>query len=293
VTRIAITGYASLDHVAVLNGTPRAGRTTTILRRPDDAWPRLGGSPAYVAAALVASGVPDAFPICWVGEDAEGADYRMRLAGEKIPEAGVVASSRLRTPVAILAYEPDGGCICLYDPGSIEDLNFSERQHDLLSTSDWTCITIGPRLATETALMTVGHKARLAWVVKHDPRSMPISLAARIAERSDLIITSKAERAFLDEAMAKASTSRPGLIVIETQGGSGALLKRDGKETFVETSIIDVSDPTGAGDTFAGGVLAALVKGESDPAEILTAGHRAAAVLLSTRLDAEKENTAQ
>jgi ribokinase len=122
---------------------------------------------------------------------------------------------------------------------------------------------------------------------------MPISLAARIAERGDLIITSKAERAFLDEAMATATALRPGLIVIETQGGSGALLRRDGKETFVDTPIIDVSDPTGAGDTFAGGVLAALVKGECNPAEILMAGHRAAAALLSARRDAEKENIAQ
>lgn len=292
-TKIAITGYASLDHVAILNGTPEAGRTTTILRRPSDAWPRLGGSPAYVAAALVVSGVPDAFPICWVGEDAEGADYRMRLTRSRIPDAGVTASAGLRTPVAVLAYEPDGGCICLYDPGSMEDLNFSERQRDLLSTSDWTCITIGPKLATETALRTVGQKTRLAWVVKHDPRAMPISLATRIAERCDLIITSKAERAFLDEAMATATALRPGLIVIETQGGSGALLRRDGKETFVDTPIIDVSDPTGAGDTFAGGVLAALVKGECNPAEILMAGHRAAAALLSARRDAEKENIAQ
>jgi ribokinase len=293
VTKIAITGYASLDHVAILNGAPEAGRTTTILRRPGDAWPRLGGSPAYVAAALVASGVPDAFPVCWVGEDAEGADYRMRLARGNIPEAGVAASAGLRTPMAVLGYEPDGGCICLYDPGSMEDLDFSEPQRGLLATSDWTCITIGPRLATETALTTASPRTRLAWVVKHDPRAMPISLAARIAERGDLIITSKAERAFLDEAMATATSLRPGLIVIETQGGSGALLRCDGKETFAGTPIIDVGDPTGAGDTFAGGVLAALVKGECNPAEILMAGHRAAAALLSSRRDAEKENSAQ
>jgi ribokinase len=237
--------------------------------------------------------MPEAFPICWVGEDAEGADYRTRLARAKISDAGVTASVSLRTPIAVLAYEPDGGCICLYDPGSVEDLNFSERQRDLLSTSDWTCITIGPKLATETALRAVDRKARLAWVVKHDPRAMPLSLAASVAERCDLILTSKAERAFLDEAMARATTLRPDLIVIETRGGSGALLTRDGKETFVETSIIDVSDPTGAGDTFTGGVLAALVNDECDPAEILMAGHRAAAALLSARRDAEKENTAQ
>jgi ribokinase len=172
-------------------------------------------------------------------------------------------------------------------------LNFSERQRDLLSTSDWTCITIGPKLATETALRTVSQKTRLAWVVKHDPRAMPISLATRIAERCDLIVASKAERAFLDEAMARTAILRPDLIVIETRGGSGALLTHDGRETFVETSVIDVGDPTGAGDTFAGGVLAALVKNESNPAEMLMNGHRAAAALLSARRDAEKENAAQ
>ena len=292
-TRIAITGYASLDHVAMLDGAPRAGRTTTILQRPRGAWPRLGGSPAYLAAALVAAGLPDAFPICWIGDDAEGADYRSQLARKNIPDAGVAVVDRMRTPVAVLAYEPDGGCICLYDPGSAEGSTLSDRQRELLSASDWVCVTIGPRPTTEAAMDGIGDHTRLAWVVKNDPRSMPISLAARIAARADLIIASKAERAFLHEAISAAAALRPGTIVIETQGRSGALLRRDGKETFVDAAAIEVSDPTGAGDTFAGGVLAALAGGERDPAAILKAGHHAAAALLSARHDAEKESIAQ
>ena len=291
-TRIAITGYASLDHVAMLDGAPQAGRTTTILRRPRDGWPRLGGSPAYVAAALVAAGLSDAFPVCWIGGDAEGADYRAQLALKNIPDVGVAIVGRMRTPVAFLGYEPDGGCICLYDPGSAAGLTLSDRQRELLSASDWVCITIGPRSATEAAMDAIGDDTRLAWVVKNDPRSMPMTLAVRIAARADLIIASKAERTFLHEAISAAAL-RPRAIVIETQGGSGALLKRDGMETFVEASSIEVGDPTGAGDTFAGGVLAALAGGERDPAAILKAGHHAAATLLSARREAEKENVGQ
>lgn len=288
-TRIAITGHASLDHVAMLDDAPGAGRTTTILRRPRDAWPRLGGSPAYVAAALVGAGLPDAFPVCWIGSDAEGADYRAQLARRNIPDAGVAIVDRMRTPVAVLAYEPDGGCICLYDPGSAEGSALSQRQRELLSASDWVCVTVGPRSATEAAMDCIGDDTGLAWVVKNDPRSMPIALAARIAARADLIIASKAERAFLHEAIS-ATMLRPETIVIETQGGSGAMLTREGKETFVDALTIEVGDPTGAGDTFAGGVIAALATGERDPAAILSAGHHAAAALLSARRHAEKES---
>ncbi|MGN6463975.1 MAG: carbohydrate kinase family protein [Rhizobiaceae bacterium] len=291
-TRIAVTGHASLDHVAMLDGSPKAGCTTTILRRPRDAWPRLGGSPAYVAAALVAAGLPDAFPVSWIGDDPEGKNYRAQLARNAIPDDGVAIIDRMRTPVAVLAYEPDGGCICLYDPSSTEGVTLSQGQRQLLSGSDWVCVTIGPRSSTEAALGCIGDDSCLAWIVKHDPRSMPVALAARIAARADLIFASRAERTFLREAMAQESDTRPERIVIETQGGSGALVSRYDKEVFVEASPMDVSDPTGAGDTFAGGVLAALVKGERDPTEIVRAGHRAARAMLAARRDTQMESDA-
>ena len=56
---IVVTGYASLDYAVRLDRPPRPDPTATILSRPDE-WPRLGGSPAYVAAALVEGGVRDA-----------------------------------------------------------------------------------------------------------------------------------------------------------------------------------------------------------------------------------------
>lgn len=281
--KIAITGYASLDHVAMLDGTPRAGRTTTILDRPDHAWPRLGGSPAYVAAALVSNGIAQASPVSWIGDDEQGEAYRAQLAAHGIPDAGVTVVAGARTPVAILAYEPDGGCICLYHPGMPKGLGLSDAQEALIANADWVCVTIGPPAATEAVLDTIGEHTKLAWVVKHDPRAMSPELAARFAARADLICHSLAEADYLAHAIEAGGPPREGQIVIETHGRSGAAFRRDGKTSFVPTAPLAVSDPTGAGDTFAGGVLAALAKGETDPATVVEAGHRAARALLETR----------
>jgi ribokinase len=289
VTRIAITGYASLDHVAMLDGVPRPGRTTTILDRPQHAWPRLGGSPAYVAAALVANGVPDAVPVSWIGADEAGEDYRRQLAQRHIPVEGIAVVDGARTPIAILAYEPEGGCVCLYHPGMPKTLALTSVQENLIAAADWVCITIGPPAAAEAVLATIGDKAKLAWVVKHDPRAMSLDLAAHIAGRADLIFCSKAEASFLHDALGSAARDRSGAIIIETHGGSGALIRSREGERFVATVAMSISDPTGAGDTFAGGALAAIAKGETDPTAIVEAGHRATRMLLDGRRTTQKE----
>ncbi len=286
---IAITGYASLDHVAMLDGTPRAGRTTTILDRPENAWPRLGGGPAYVAAALVANGVAKAHPVSWIGDDEAGETYRRQLALGRIPDDGLAIVPGARTPVSILAYEPDGGCICLYDPGMPKGLTLTEAQRDLVGRAEWVCVMIGPPDATAAVLEAIGPKTKLAWVVKHDPRAMSAELAGRLAARANLICCSHAERAFVDEVLPQAGLA-PGQMLIETQGAKGAAMTRDGTTVSSGTAPITVDDPTGAGDTFAGGVLAALAGGETEPARILDAGHRAAAALLRERRTIEMES---
>jgi ribokinase len=230
------------------------------------------------------------FPVSWIGADEAGEDYRHQLAQRHIPAEGIAVVDGARTPIAILAYEPEGGCVCLYHPGMPTTLALTPVQRNLIAAADWVCITIGPPAAAEAVLETIGDQAKLAWVVKHDPRAMPRDLAARLARRADLIFCSKAEASFLQDALSAAARSRPDRIVIETHGGSGALIKSGKGERFVAAVAISVSDPTGAGDTFAGGVLAAIAKGETDPTAIVEAGHRAAHALLDDRRTTEKES---
>ncbi|MGQ3031694.1 MAG: carbohydrate kinase family protein, partial [Ferrovibrionaceae bacterium] len=147
-TRVAVTGYASLDHVVLLDGAVRPGMTTTILDRPRDAWPRLGGSPAFVAAALVQGGIGTVTPVSWVGDDEAGQDYLRRLAAAGMSGDGIAIVPGARTPVAILAYDPDGGCACLYHPGLPKDLSLTPAQRDAVAAADWVSLTIGPRAIT-------------------------------------------------------------------------------------------------------------------------------------------------
>ncbi|MGO4832434.1 PfkB family carbohydrate kinase, partial [Rhizobiaceae sp. 2RAB30] len=114
-------------------------------------------------------------------------------------------------------------------------------------------------------------------------------LAGRLAARAVLICCSHAERAFVDEVLQPAGLAA-GRILIETRSAKGAALTRDGTTVSSGTAPITVNDPTGAGDTFAGGVLAALAGGETEPVRILDAGHRAAAALLRERRTIEMES---
>jgi len=269
---------------------PQPGRTTTIVERPADGWPRLGGSPAYVAAALVSGGVFEAHPVSWVGDDAAGTAYREQLAKLKISGDGVEAVPGARTPVAVMAYEPSGGCVCLYHPGLPAGLSLSPAQRRLVAAADWLCVTIGPPGATAAALDATAPAAGVAWVVKHDPRSLPPELAARLAGRADLICCSQAERSFVEAAIATSNSSAAGRLLIETRGRSGALVRAGEAERFVAAEPITAADPTGAGDTFAGGVLAAIVNGEADIIAAVESGHRAARALLEGRANSKPGN---
>lgn len=289
-TRIAITGYASLDHVVMLDGIPAPGRTTTIVDRPEEAWPRLGGSPAYVAAALAKGGVDAASPVTWVGDDEAGLSFRRHLDACHVATDGIAAIPGARTPMAILAYEPGGGCLCLYHPAIPGDLCLTQAQRRVVEQADWLCVTIGPTRATREALAALSAEAKLCWVVKDDPRAMPPDLAAALAVRADLICCSAAEAAFVERALAGCDKRRDGQMLIETRGGEGAQVSAGGATVFVASEPLDITDPTGAGDTFAGGALAALAGGGTDPVAIVKAGHAAAHALLSQRTAQQQES---
>ena len=280
-TGVAITGYASLDYVVRLDRTPVADTTATIFSRPPE-WPRLGGSPAYVASAMVAAGV-GASPISWVGGDADGTFYRDALARRGVNAEGVAVRTG-RTPICILAYQPDGGCQCFYHPLA-EAPRLDEHQLELIVQAQWVCLTVGPVDATRQALAATDPNAKLVWAVKADPRAVPPDLAAAIAERADIVAASRGEAAFVAAALAAAGPSRRRRLVVETRGSEGVAATRDGETFLFPVEPVAAEDTTGAGDTFLGGFLAALVGGEDRLEKAVAAGARAARAMLVGRAE--------
>jgi ribokinase len=277
---IVVTGYAGLDYVVRLDSAPEPDRTATILSRAVE-WPRLGGSPAYVAAALVAGGAPDAVPISWVGDDAEGARYRDAVAALGVRTDGIRVRPG-RSPICILAYEPDGRCHCLYDPVLTAEADLDEGQRALIAGAKAICVTVGPTKATWETLRLARSDATLVWAVKADPRAVPPDLAAALVARADIVVSNQGEAGFAAEAYAKAGKPVRRRIEIVTHGRKGVVFVRDGRVNVVSIAPVEVEDSTGAGDTFIGGFLAAWMK-TADPDEAVRAGVRTVVALLVSR----------
>lgn len=280
-TVVAVIGYASLDYVVRLEDAPR--RNATVIAARGGAWPRLGGSPCYVAMALVRGGVAQAMPITWVADDAAGRDVVAALAAAQVPTDGLARSLPGRTPVCILAYAPDGACFCLYDPGAGRGAGFDSRQRSILGQAAWVCLTVGPATATQEVLARLADGQRLCWVVKADGDAFPPDLRDAIAARADLIVFGRAERPFIAAALG-AVPPRSGRILVETRGAEGAHLTLDGWTTPVAAAEIVATDPTGAGDTFVGGMLASLIRRPGDAMAAVRAGQDAARAMLFARV---------
>lgn len=280
--KIAVIGYASMDYIVNVDSVPKPGRTTTIFERAAAHWPRLGGSPCFVAVAIATCSSHSAFPVTWIGSDAAGCNMKEQLEEAGVRTEGVAAAGE-QTPIAMVAYEPEGGCMVLYHPTIRDDLDLTDAQREVITLSDWLCITIGPARATGQALDLLPDHAGMCWVVKDDPRAMSTALAARLAMRADVIIHNASEAGFVQKTLVNTAVSRSNRIVIETKGGDGAMLAVGGQAQFVPSEALVVADPTGAGDTFAGGVLASLAAGSSDPVAVIRAGHAAARALLVSR----------
>jgi ribokinase len=283
--KIVVTGYASLDFVVRLDAPALPDRTATILSRPRQ-WPRLGGSPAYVCAALVAGGARDATPISWVGDDGEGARYREALERLGVAADGVSARAG-RTPVCLLAYQPDGGCVCLYDPGLAGPIQLDVAQQDHIRTADALVVTVGPPEATRRALACVRADAKLIWVVKADARATPPDLAAALAARADVIVHSRAEAAFVAQAFAAAGACER--VRIETRGAQGVAIHAGESETLVPADPLDVEDATGAGDTWVGGFLAARLLRGASLSEAARTGAASVRAMLAARLETKEQ----
>ena len=191
-----------------------------------------------------------------------------------------------RTPICILAYQPDGRCHCLYDPGLTALADLDEGQRALLAAAEAICVTVGPTKATWEALRLARPDAALVWAVKADPRAVPPDLAAALAARADVVVFSRA-RPSSPRKPSRLRTSRLAPLRIETRGREGVAYMQNGASASFPSIRSRQTISTGAGDTFVGGFLAAWMK-TGDPETAIEAGAGAARALLLPRASATR-----
>jgi ribokinase len=155
----------------------------------------------------------------------------------------------------------------------------------LIAAADCLCLTVGPTEATRAALALARPDAKVVWAVKADRRAVPNDLAAGLASRADIVVFSRGEAEFVAGAFAAAGSRERPTLKIETRGRDGVAIDGGGGAIeVVPTLPIEAADSTGAGDTFLGGFIAALLGG-APPRDAAGAGAAAALALLAARTE--------
>lgn len=279
-TQLVVTGFASLDYPVSLAGMAKGDRTTLIRHRDPEAWPRLGGCSAYVATAVARKGIAAA-PVSWVGSDDAAEFYCSALRAEGCDTAGVARIKAARSPVALLAYQADGSCVCLYDPAFGGTETLTPAQSDLISTARHLAITVGPPHLTAQILALRHPQSTLYWVLKSDPACFPAEICTGLSAAAAVIFCNGSERKMI-------SATRADTVIIETGGTGRVTVLAGGKTITCPVEPLEVSDTTGAGDTLAGGFIAAMMNGETDPVEATKQGITAVRDLFEQRLQQQR-----
>ena len=280
-TKAAIIGYASIDYPAVLDGFFRGNETVLIKERPADAFPRPGGCPLYVAVPIAEAGLPVSI-ITWVGDDSLGDLFTDHVKERNIDTESIATVDKGATPICFLLYQEDGSCGCCFDPGFLGSEELTHNQLKLIQDTELLCFTVGPPDVALAALDHCSEDKKIAWVAKNDPKSYPEKIRGAIGRRADYIFCNASERPWVDAAL-KGRAKKPPLIV-ETNGAEQvSVCVGDDPVQKLNVQRLSFNDASGAGDTLAGGCLAAILDGVSEPIEIGKAGVEASRRLLSSR----------
>ncbi|MFZ0269252.1 carbohydrate kinase family protein, partial [Caulobacter sp.] len=213
----------------------------------------------------------------WIGDDQDGETYLAACRAAGVTLDGVSVAPGAPSTRCLLIYNADGTYGCLLRSGPCR---LTDAQRRIAAGAAWLVVAAGPPEELGALLDLVGPATRLAWIAKDDPACFPPNLAARLADRADVVFCNAGERGWLETARA---APRPvGQMLFETRGAEGVRVEAGGAVSDLPVAPLIVDDATGAGDTFAGAALAVLVGGGS-PRAAADAGIAAARALLAAR----------
>lgn len=271
-SRVVVSGFATID--SVLHPAQQFDGCGTVAIGVT-AWDRAGGAVLYAGRELARAGL-DVQALSWVGADPDGARWRAQCA-----EAGIgvdFVATCAATMRCVLLQQPDGTVGCLLQPfaGGLDGTQLAA-----LDRASLLVVAAGDVAATARMLDHMPGDALLAWIAKADAACFPDALAARLAARADVVFCNQHERPWLDRFVPHAAAR----LLFETRGAAGVQIEGAGAPLRCAAQPIAATDATGAGDTFAGAVLAHLLRGVA-PADAAQAGIAAAAGLLRSRTGA-------
>ncbi|WP_448071823.1 sugar kinase [Georgenia yuyongxinii] len=261
------------------------------------------GAESNVARHLADLGVPTAW-LSALGTDPLGDRVLADLAGNGVDLRWVTRRSDAPTGVFFKDPSPKGTRVLYYRAGSAASrLAPDDVGGWPLARARWVHVTgITPALSASCADMVQTllagarrHRLGVSFDVNHRPALWHDGDAPGVlrglADRADVVLVGRDEAERLWDTRTAEDVAdllpTPSRIVVKDADREAVEIDRTAEGTIVThvpARRVDVVEPVGAGDAFAGGYLAALLRGDG-PAKRLAMGHSLAAWTLGTTAD--------
>jgi len=258
---VLATGYAGIDIIARIRRPVEPGWTGIIEETAPE--PSRGGCAPNVAVGLARLGISTGVAMV-VGDDPEGREYVRALQAEGVDTRHVHVVPGGRTPRTYLFVPPEGPTSLFFDPGAAAQWT-AAIEVDLHGVR-LAVLTVGPpQYNRQFAAQAVAAGLPLAWQLKGDLSAYPPDLVREFVAGSRFIFMNRLEAAYAAAvfgvpAVADLLRRGPEAIFI-TSGPQGSEILTAGGSQVVPAAPATVVDPTGAGDAYTAGVLAAMLRG--------------------------------
>ncbi len=258
ILNITVVGAAAVfDRIYDVERLPRPGEIVLVRRLDHHVGPYCGGSAASIACSLARLGLA-AQLIYPVGDDFAGSICEQAWRSLGVGLDGIVTVSGEASGSAALYSQADGTSMCFADPGASA---FARLPDDARLGE---VVVIAPVLnAFTTAALdrAVAQGARVIVSGIGSPALIPY------LGRLHVLIINVTEAVALSAAHGLAdvgalAAAYPDLLLYVTDGARGSTVYSGGSVRAVSiVRAAAVIDPTGAGDAYSAGVVAALLQG--------------------------------
>ena len=261
---LVAVGHALVDIRLVVSEFPQPDQEADVKKQT---W-GAGGSAVNVSIAGRRLGLKTAV-IAKIGFDNFGRLIVDELLRENVDISGL-RIGLLPTGVTIVVIDSRGNIIMYGYKGVAEDLAPTEVSEYVISKSKWVHVA-SLNLETTTRVLDIAEKHGVA--TSWDPGRLiskrPWSELERVVKRVRAVLANEQEYQNMtgvsDYKQAASKVLEAGAeIAVVKRGEKGAYLKtRDVEEEVPAFSVREVVDTTGAGDAFAAGFIAGLLRGYS------------------------------
>jgi ribokinase len=286
---VAVIGSLNMDLVVRVARTPQPGET--IAGSSFSMIP--GGKGANQAAAASKMGA-DTLMIGCVGDDPFGRALADSLAESGVALRHVAFCPDVSTGTATIIVEEDGENRIIIVPGANGKMSAAriDGLADAIAGAKIAVLQHEVPLEVNTRVVEIAHESAVRVMLNPAPA---YPLPDRLLRMVDLLVVNEIEaRALADhavdgvesalEAAVKLHERGAGTIIV-TLGAQGAVVLSERGRFHVPALPVEVVDSTAAGDSFVGGLAAALVRG--DDLEKAVTYAVAAGGLAVTRLGAQ------